>query len=710
MPGNPGAVYCLVVRISTRHPLLVVGALLLVCCLPAQAQAYVGPGAGFAFVSSFFLLLTTAALALLALATWPVRWLWRRLLGKRPPNQPEVSRAVIVGLDGLDPRVLGQMMDQGELPTFTRLAEMGALDELATTCPAMSPVAWSTFATGVDPSRHGIFDFLAPDRRSMRPRLSSSQVHAPARVLNLGPWSIPLSKPRIQGRQRAVPFWKTLGEHGVPACVLRVPITFPPHPFDGTLLSAMCTPDLRGTQGTFSFYTSAQGEGEPEGGEVIPVELQRVRGRLVARSTLRGPHNPLRRDARPLELPLRLELDADRAEARLKVGRARLTLGLGQYSDWVPLRFGAAPGVGLHGTCRFLLRGVDPLRLYVSPINIDPARPALPVSHPFIFAAYLARLVGRYATLGLAEDTWALNEKIIDEDEFLQQVDATHVERERMFFAMLKRARRGLLACVFDGTDRVQHMFLEPEENGKGPGQEVQAVYRRMDDMLRRLMEEVDFSDPRNLLLVLSDHGFAPFTRGVCLNAWLRQQGYLHPLPGEPDIGEYLEKVDWSRTRAYALGLSGIYLNLEGREAHGIVPASEAAALRARIKEALLELQDDQGSTPPVRRVFDTHQVFDGPFIDDAPDLIVGYARGYRASWQTARGKSADAVFAPNTRHWKGDHCMDPAEVPGVLLSSRPLDLAKAAMADIAPTVLELFGIPRPPNMTGRSLAGGDDE
>ena len=705
-------VYCDVVLSPVRRLLLALCSVgVVVCCLPGQAQAYVGPGAGFAFVTSFFLLLTTAALAFLALISWPARWLYRRLLGKRPPNQPAVRRAVIVGLDGLDPRILRRMMEQGSLPTFTRLAEMGALDELATTCPAMSPVAWSTFATGVDPSRHGIFDFLAPDRRTMRPRLSSSEVRPPARAVRLGSWSIPLSKPRLRNLRRAVPFWNVLGDHGVPACVLRVPITFPPEPFAGTLLSAMCTPDLRGTQGSFSYYTSASGENEPEGGQVIQLDLQRARGRLVARSSLLGPANPLRPDAGPMTLPLSLELDSKRQTARLKLGRQRVQLSEGQYSPWVKVRFGLAPGVGLHGTCRLLLRSADPLRLYVSPINIDPARPSLPLSHPLIFATYLARLVGRYATLGLAEDTWALNEKIIDEREFLDQVDGIHDERERMFFAMLRRARSGVLACVFDGTDRIQHMFLEPGDSGQDPGgPEVEAVYRRMDAMLGRLMEQVDFADPRNLLLVLSDHGFAPFTRGVCLNAWLREQGYLFPLPGEPDIGRYLEKVDWSRTRAYALGLSGIHLNLLGREAHGIVEAHEAAELRARLKEGLLGLRDGQSEDPPVRRVFDTHQIFDGPFTDDAPDLIVGYARGYRASWDTARGMCGEAVFAPNTRHWKGDHCMDPAEVPGVLLSSQPLDLQGAAMADIAPTVLELFGIPKPANMTGRSLVGEEGE
>ncbi len=676
--------------------------------VPSAAEAYVGPGAGFAFVTSFFLLLTTGALALLALVSWPVRWLWRMATGKRPPGEPSVNRAVIVGLDGLDPRILGRMMDAGELPTFARLAEQGSQDELATTCPAMSPVAWSTFATGVDPSRHGIFDFLAPDRRTMSPRLSSSEVRPAVRTLSLGPWTIPLGRPRVHGRRRAVPFWKVLGDHGVPACVLRVPLTFPPEPFAGTLLSAMCAPDLRGSQGTFTYFTSAGGPGEPEGGEVVPVELERRGDRTLARASLRGPDNPLRRDGRPMDLALQLELSS--GGGRLKAGRQRVDLQVGRMSHWVPLRFSAAPGVGVHGRCRFLLRSVDPLRLYVSPINIDPARPALPLSHPFIFAPYLAKLTGPYATLGLAEDTWALSEGVMDEAEFLQQVELTNQERERMFFAMLDRTRAGVLACVFDGTDRVQHMFMEEGDGpGEGGGEQVEAVYRQMDDMLARIMERLDLSGQRDLLMVLSDHGFAPYTRGVCLNAWLRQRGYLHPLPGEPDIGRYLEKVDWSRTRAYALGLSGLYLNLEGREVHGVVEPGEAPALRAQIAEELAQLRDGDRETPPVRRVFDAHRIFNGPFLDDAPDLIVGYSRGYRASWHTARGMCAGEVITPNRRHWKGDHCMDPAEVPGVLLASRPLD-SGAAMADIAPTVLELFGIPKPPNMTGRSLAGGADD
>ena len=684
-----------------------VGLLLLaLLCLPQPVQAYVGPGAGFAFVTSFFLLFSTMLLVLLALVSWPVRMLYRWLFAKQPPNEPRARRVVIVGLDGVDPRILRRMMEQHKLPTFSRLAEQGSFGELATTCPAMSPVAWSTFATGVDPSRHGIFDFLAPDRQSMRPRLSSTEIRPPARVLRVGPLAIPLSKPRLRGLRRAVPFWKVLGDHSVPSCVLRVPITFPPDRFAGTQLSAMCTPDLLGTQGSFCYYTSAAEESERIGGTVITVQPQ---GQTV-QTTLAGPANPLRRDGRTMELPLKLKLNPEQDCALLTVGGQQLELARGRYSDWVELRFGAAPGVALRGICRFLLRDIEPLRLYVSPINIDPARPAMPISQPFIFSVFLARLLGRFATLGLAEDTWALNEKVIDDDDFLEQVRLIHEERERMLFAMLPRTRGGLLACVFDGTDRVQHMFLRGDPHGDEcpGGEQTETIYQRMDRMLERLIKQVDFSDPHNLLLVLSDHGFAPFTRGVHLNDWLQQQGYLHPLPGKQDIGDYLEHVDWSRTRAYALGLSGIYLNLAGRESQGIVPRAEAAGLRARLRQQLLSLRD--GEHKPILRVFDTHKIFTGPFTDDAPDLIVGYARGYRASWETARGKTAGdgQVIADNRRAWKGDHCMDPAEVPGVLLSSQPL-ADRAAMADLAPTVLEAFGIPRPANMTGRSLWESSD-
>jgi predicted AlkP superfamily phosphohydrolase/phosphomutase len=689
-------------KLCRKRLWIVVTFLLLAVLHAPPAHAYVGPGAGFAFVTSFFLLLSTTFLVFLALLSWPVRLVWRLIRRRRPPKPSQVDRVVVLGLDGVDPARLRRLMEEGALPNFERVKEMGGFGELATTCPAMSPVAWSTFATGVDPSRHGIFDFLAPSRQSYRPRLSSSEVLPPRRQLRLGGLQLPLSKPRLRSLRRAVPFWNILSRFGVRCNVLRVPITFPPDRFDGTMLSAMCAPDLLGTQGTFTYYTTDEAEGERIGGRVIQIALDE-RGEV--RTRLPGPQNPLRRAEKPLSLPLRLSrLDREKGTAQLRVGSERRALEVGKHTDWVPLRFPALPGIAVHGICRFRLASVEPLRLYVTPINIDPRRPSLPIGHPFVFSVFLGKLLGPYATLGLAEDTWALNEGAIDEQGFWDQVSLCQDERERMFFEMLRRTRRGVLACVFDGTDRAQHMFLRaPPESPFADA--VDRVYRQADDLLGRLLDRVDFKNPRNLLLVLSDHGFAPFERGVNLNTWLIREGYMALEPGREAPGKNLEGVDWSRTRAYAIGLSGIYLNLEGREAQGTVKKAEAADLLVELKKGLEQLEDTkQTNTPPVRRALITRALYRGPFLDDAPDLIVGYSRGYRASWATAQGGGGSEVVEPNRRAWGGDHCIDPELVPGILLSNRRLRFEGAAIGDIAPTLLELHGVPPPEHMTGRSL------
>jgi predicted AlkP superfamily phosphohydrolase/phosphomutase len=670
--------------------------------VPVEAWAYVGPGAGFAFVTSFFLLLTTSLLVLLALLTWPLRMIWRLVKRKRPPKPPLVKRVVVLGLDGLDPRTVRRLTDQGQLPNFQRVAKLGGgMGELATTCPAISPVAWSTFATGVDPSRHGIFDFMAPDRRRYRPRLSSTEFLPPRRILRLGRFQLPLSKPRLRNLRRAVPFWRLLGQYGVQSSILRVPITFPPDAFEGTMLSAMCVPDLLGTQGSFTYFTSEEVDEERIGGRAIRVNVEQGR----VRTDLPGPPHPLRPQGPETRAALQLRLNPGEKGAQLRIGGERITLEVGRFSSWVRVPFRFAPGLSLRGICRFLLTGVDPLRLYVSPINIDPTRPSLPIAHPFVFSVFLGKLIGRYATLGLAEDTWALNEGVLDRQAFLDQTQLTHTEREQMFFEMLRRTRRGVLTCVFDATDRIQHMFMRERSSSEDPhATAIEAVYRQMDQMLGRLLETVDFEDPRNLLLILSDHGFAPFERGVNLNTWLVEQGYMTLEEGHTSPGEYLEGVDWSATRAYAIGLSGLYLNVKGREGGGIVPHNETASLSAELADRLEHLADPESDTAPIRRVFITRKIYDGPFLDDAPDLIIGYEEGYRASWETARGMGGQGVVVDNTRHWSGDHCIDPELVPGVLLSSRPLRLTGAKIGDIAPTLLQLFGIPQPRHMTGQSL------
>ena len=354
----------------------------------------------------------------------------------------------------------------------------------------------------------------------------------------------------------------------------------------------------------------------------------------------------------------------------------------------------------------------DHFSLYMSPINLDPEKPAMPVSHPSYYPMYLAKRIGPYATLGLAEDTWALNEGVTDERIFLQQTYDIDRERQDMFFAALNRLRTGTLVCVFDATDRIQHMFWRyldanhpaRKANNDGHANAIMDLYRHNDALVGRVMAQIGEDD---VLMVVSDHGFNSFRRGVNLNAWLYQEGYLALKPGADSTAEWLRDVDWSKTRAYAVGLTGMYLNLKGREAQGVVePGAEAAALKAEIIRKLTGLADAASNAIAIREAFDTAALYAGPYVDNAPDFLIGYNAGYRVSWDGATGVVAGAVLSDNTKAWSGDHCIDPRLVPGVFFCNRSTDTAEPALVDIAPTALRLFGIEPPAYMDGRPLAG----
>ncbi len=680
------------------------------------AHAYVGPGAGFAFVSSFLTLLAGFLLGLFYLVTSPIRLLLRALVRGRRRRTSSVTRVVILGLDGMDPQLAERYMKQGKLPNFRALAQQGGFARLATSCPAVSPVAWSSFMTGVDASHHNIFDFITRDPKTYEPMLSSASVKPPRRTLSIGPWHVPLGRPRITSFRRSRAFWSILGEHGVFSSVIRVPITFPVERFRGVLLAGMCVPDLRGSQGTYSFYTTNRsvGPGKEGGRVVVARDANRVEARLL------GPENSIRDGAEPLSVPFSLEVDDGAGTAMLKIDGQTIRLEERKHSAWVQVKFRAGLGIRVSGICRFYLKSVSPhFELYVTPVQIDPERPALPLSHPAVYSMYLSRLLGRFATLGLAEDTSAVNEGVLDPDGFLEQAYLYHEEREQMFFDALEKTREGMCACVFDVTDRIQHMFFravadEAPGAAASPGDyerrgrdAVEELYVRMDGLLGRLMGKLGAKD---VLLVMSDHGFAPFRRGVNLNTWLFQNGYLALKDGRTTSSEWLREVDWSKTRAFSLGLAGIFVNRKGRESQGVVNEDgELAELRRELASKLGELVDPATGTQAVTRVLETEKAFPGPYASDGPDLLVCYPRGYRVSWEGASGKVTDAVFEENDRAWSGDHCMDPELVPGVLFANRKLTNPKPDIKDIAPTVLSLFGVPIPPHMKGKAVIAGEE-
>lgn len=683
--------------------------------MPEPAHAYIGPGAGFAVGTTVVTLFFAFFAALGALFLWPFRWAIRVLRRRRAHGRASYKRVVVLGLDGLEPTLVERYLAEGKLPNFARLKQNGTYQRLATTAPAMTPVAWATFLTGCNPGKHNIFDFLTRDKRTYLPELSSAQIRPPRKTLNIGKWRIPLSKPDIRGLRKGKPFWNILGEHGIFSNIIRMPITFPPEKFRGVLLSAMCVPDLRGSQGTFSYYsTNDWGAGdsphaeEYTGGEQVRVQRE---GNAV-RSHLVGPVNTMATNGGPLRCPFEVRVTgAD--QAVLKVDGQSIKLTRGEYTPWVRVTFKAGLGVKVRGICEFLLLETEPeFRLYVTPIQIDPGHPALPISHPKVYAPYFARLLGPYATMGLAEDTWGLNARVLDDAAFLHQCVEADDERADMFFDALEKTRHGLCVCVVDGPDRIHHMFwryLEPDHpayHGQG-GREcrnaIEEMYVRMDELVGDTLAECDDDD--TLLLVISDHGCTSFRRGVDLNCWLEQNGYLRLKP-DGRGQKYLAGVDWSQTRAYCVGLTGIWLNLRGREAQGIVDPADAPALREEISRKLSGLKDHDGATA-INRVFDAHKIYNGPYKSEAPDLIVGYNRGYRVSWEAAIGQPTDELFRDNTKAWSGDHIVDPALVPGVLFCNRKLaarDDRVPHIADLAPTILGLFGVKAPPHMDGRPL------
>lgn len=699
----------------TRQPAsgrAAIGAVVVLLATAAPALAYIGPGAGFALGGSLLFALAGILLALLGLFTWPFRLAIRLLRHRQVRRRARARRVVVLGLDGLDPLLAREFLAAGELPNFAALAAEGCFHDLGTTLPAVSPVAWSTFATGVDPGGHGIFDFLRRDPRTYRPELSSTRL-VPGRERRLGPLKLGRGPDHMQLRRRSRSFWSILGDHGVETTVLRVPLTFPPEKFRGRLLSAMCLPDLRGTQGTFTFFSEpGGGDGAFTGGERRTLARN---GRGEWTGALPGPDRPDGRGA--MEVPLRCEVDAVARRAVIRLGREAVTLGDREDSPWLRLEFRAGRAVA-HGIARLRVVSWEPFGLYVTPVNIDPQAPSLPISHPPHFAMMLARLHGPFATLGLAEDTWALNERVLDEDAFLAQVWDIHRERERQFFHALDRQREGVVVCVFDATDRLQHTFLRfrvpghPANRGADVARHrevIRDLYRRADELGGRTRARLGTDD---VLLVMSDHGFKPFRRAVNLNAWFRQHGYLYltddPADGPPPAlaaGEVaaVGRIDWSRTRAYANGLAGFYLNLRERESRGIVDPADAPALRAELMDRLRGLADPAGGTA-IAELWASADAYRGPYRDEAPDVIVGYNPGWRADWDMALGAVLGDVFRDNEKPWSADHCMDPRQVPGVLLANRRLSGDGPWLADLAPTILDLCGVPAPRHLHGRSL------
>lgn len=614
---------------------------------------------------------------------------------------PRANKVIVLGLDGLEPTIVESMLAAGDLPNLAKLKGRGSYRRLGTTYPAQTPVAWSTFATGTNPGGHGIFDFIARDPKTYLPRLSLNQ-YAQKNAF------VP---PHVVNGRHGVPVWEILTQAGVPATILRHPLTFPPDAVRGRMLAGVGVPDVRGGLGTYTFYTTDPNV-TPQQDENIVILHPKGNGTIAA--YIPGPRNPKTRSEFRFEVTLRPDADAKRVVLGSSGQPKELEIRAGQWSEWLKIKFQVAPLVSVKGMVRFYLLNTNPqLELYASPVNFVPDAPLFPISYPPEYARDLEAKLGTFYTLGMAEEDAGLKNRRLTDEAFLAQCADVVREREQMMLLELERQRDGLLFCLFDTPDRLQHLFwryFEPEhpahrgEPITGMQHVIHDHYQTLDTIVGNVMEHVD---DRTFVIVLSDHGMTSFQRGFNVNTWLYENGYLAlkngVRPGK-ETGDFFRNVDWTRTRAYALGLGGIYLNRKGREAEGIVSVEEADALKNAIRHGLAGLCDPVCHTTAIRSVITREEIYRGAYVADAPDLLINFAPRYRASWGTPLGGVPEDWFVDNDKKWSGDHCIDPALVPGVLFMNGQCNSNQPSLLDMAPTILDVLGLPKGAAVEGQSL------
>jgi predicted AlkP superfamily phosphohydrolase/phosphomutase len=646
------------------------------------------------------------------------------------------QRVLVLGIDGMDPKLVKTFIARGALPNIQKLIEIGDFKQLTSSIPPQSPVAWSNFITGSNPGKHGIFDFIHRDPKKYSPYLSTTMTEEPdqSHSLVIGRRVVWLKGGTIKLLRRGRAFWQDLAAAGIRERVYKIPSNFPPEEGEGWSSSGMGTPDMLGTYGNFTFFTDAPPEHAKEvyGGTITPV----FPNNNVIETEIIGPPNTFLLDERrpylgsgeskhrnyaSSNIPFTIYIDADNPAVKIEVQDRETMLEQGEWSGWVPIVFKMWPHlVEVKGMVRFYLKSVRPnFQLYMSPVNMDPIEPPLPVSNPSEYFADLAEEEGYFYTQGMPENTKArqANLDVLDDAELFDQMMLVHREDLRNFRRHLAEFHDGFLFFYFGSLDLGTHMFwrlhdwqhpaFDPNSYVQ-LGDPVELLYRKMDVVVGMAMKTMD---DKTTLIVMSDHGFAPWYRSFQVNSWLLANGYIKLLPGvkQEDVDMLAdasgnEALDWSRTSAYNLGINSVYINLQGREKNGAVSEAERRPLVDEIAKKLEEYVDPATGEHPILHAYKAYEVYHGGAADTAPDLILGYRRGWRGGDDSALGEMPTAITDVNMSSWSGDHCMDTVEVPGSIVASRKILKPDPALIDLGPTVLKLFGLPVPADMDGKPV------
>jgi len=620
------------------------------------------------------------------------------------------KKVLVLGIDGMDPKVLSELMAAGKMPTFKKFAKEGSFKNLYSSIPPQSPVAWSNMITGDTPSGHSIFDFIHREPETLTPYLSTSRIEEPTSFVSIGKWRLPLKSGGVKLLRKGIAFWQILEKQGIPATVIKMPSNFPPAKSENKTLSGMGTPDIHGTYGEFSFYTNdpefVNKKDEISGGKIIPIKIKNG----AISTELIGPVNIFKKNQPNSKIPFNVYIDNNTKTVRIDIQDAQFILEENELSEWITVEFGMIPYLSkVKGICKFMVTGVNPyFKLYVSPINIDPRDPAMPISTPDDFAGKLAEKVGLYYTQGMAEDTKAFEFDIFNIDQYLTQVKYIFEKRKKMFRHFLNTWDSGVLFFYFSTLDQNSHM-LWWQRDSESPifskeiydkyGDLVAYLYMEMDDVLKETLQKIEDDVT---ILIISDHGFAPYYKKFNLNTWLYKEGYIKMnREWNQEKHKFFETLNWSETKAYGLGINSLYINLRGREITGIVDGFEKLELLKEIKEKLLMIKDPETGKNVIKNVYIVNELYPNSDLENMPDMIIGYASGYRCSDESALGEFPKGILKVNTDKWSGDHCMDYTEVPGILISNKKITKDKCYLYDVTPTILKEYNINTPEHMKG---------
>jgi predicted AlkP superfamily phosphohydrolase/phosphomutase len=661
-------------------------------------------------------------------------------------EDPAEMKMLVLGMDGLDPVLLKKLMDEGKLPNFSSVAAKGTFNPLETSMPPQSPVAWSNFISGARPDTHMIWDFIHRDPAPaegglpIRPFQSTGDVGMmelpwykdmmPKHLPWFGHTQLPvMTTTEIKSSRQGPAFWDQLVAGGVDTTIYRVPANYPP-PVEVKghgrfrCLCGMGTPDATGSYGEFmSFRTDVPADKKVPGGRVrrLVLEHNRVESHLV------GPPNDFKHaedgHAPPDMLcPITFTVDPEDKTVKIGGGDPTVIVKEGGWSEWVQIRLDTEVPLldGMFAplaTVRFKVieAGEDKLNVYATPLQIDPIKPVTVISTPPEWAAEIAEKSGRYYTAGIPEDTKALRSdpQALTEDQFLAMVENLAAERRAQYKVALSEFKRGFLFFYFGHTDQLAHVFwrdIDPGHPGRIPEQEgkydkvIENAYLEMDV---RLGEALAVLDDNDVLIVMSDHGFASFRRGFNVNTWLQRNGYEQWYGTRAaDRNAGLLNIDFAQSRAYAIGINSLFVNLRGREAQGIVAPEDYHTVLHEIGDKLLAFRDDDG-TQVIERIYYVREEF--PDLTDekmrfAPDMLIGYASNYRGSWATALGGMRGKIVEDNLERWSGDHCIAHHLVPGSLLSNLKITVDDPSLSDLAPSLLKLWKLGPHEDMIGRDI------